>query len=313
MPHDRVRCHVLFLVLVSFFAAISASFSHEEPAVHRHRHRQLAASNTSAVSDRQPTTTRYGQASVYLASERIVLFIGGQVGPSATVVTNDVFAISLDNATSSPPLGEVVPRLDLTAGLPPQAWAAVAVDATERIWTIGGVTQDCTRDSLVYTLNVSATTTAISSSTSSWTPLPDTSSASITTNTLPPRRRQAAAVAVKDGDEIWVFGGIAGPYTCSFDTAAYAGMDRWTTADGSVQSLGWDQDVFRQLGVSPPSSDYAAVALDDGVRVVFVGGQASDGSLVNMTSLLVFDTQTESWSVEVRKYYHTGLSLLDLN
>jgi hypothetical protein len=303
MPHRYGRLFAVIVVLSLLVTAISA-FSHDEPAVHRHRHRyrQLAGNSTISTT---PSTARYGHSSLYLREQRTVLFIGGQVGPSDTVVTNDVFSLSLDSASSST---AITPRPDLTAGLPPQAWAAVALDAKQFIWSIGGVTQDCSRDSVAYTLNVSTWATEASASrlAGGWNPLvapeaQDGNNASTTSSSsFPPRRRQAAAVAVKDGEDIWVFGGVSGPYTCSLDTVAYAGMDKWATGTpGAVQSLGWDMDLFQRMGVSAPFSDYGATAIDDGVRVVLVGGQAADGSFLNLTSLLVFDTQAQSWTVEV--------------
>lgn len=245
------------------------------------------------------TTGRYGHAAVYQQYTNKILFIGGQVGTSGTYVTNDVLSLDLSKAytpystvsgfteTTNPAL---VP--ELSVGLPPNAWSASSIDAQERIWLIGGVTQDCESDAVAYVLQDAST----------WSPVD-------LGNYRPPRRRQAKAVAVANGTEetsIYIFGGVAEPYTCSLETVGYLAMDIWNTTSTSaaplVDSKPWkipstSMHLDRQRKTYEPAiSDYAAVSLPNQQAILYVGGQDASGRLVPMNELLLFNTSTLAWS-----------------
>ncbi|BGP43206.1 hypothetical protein JCM10449v2_007234 [Rhodotorula kratochvilovae] len=254
----------------------------------------LTYSNASAALPTVVDATnegRYGHSAVYLpppANE--LLLIGGQVGENGTTITNEVLRFRLastflwgDRPVSAIPDN---PAKDtaLAAGLPATAWAAAAVDAQARPWLVGGVTADCEADGIAHVLDTGSSSWAVPALSSRY----------------PPRRRQASAVAVANattgGTDVWVFGGIADEFTCSSETIGYAGIDRYDTVSGVVESMPWNAPG----GVAPsewepPVSDYSATALADGSGVVVIGGQASDGHLADTMSVLVFDVATRSW------------------
>lgn len=266
------------------------------------QHTQPRVYAVSPSSNSTTLTGRYGHAAVFQQYQNKILFIGGQVGTSGTYVTNDVLSLDLTKPytpystlsgfteTTNPAL---VP--ELSVGLPPNAWSAYSVDAQERIWLIGGVTQDCERDAVAYVLQDAST----------WEPVD-------LGNYRPPRRRQAKAVSVASGTEetsIYIFGGVAEPYTCSLETVGYLAMDIWnttsTTTTPLVDSKSWKApsttaQLERQWqNYEPAISDYAAVSLASQQAIVYVGGQDASGRLAAMDEILVFNTSTNAWSRQV--------------
>ncbi|GAA6055024.1 hypothetical protein JCM3770_006699 [Rhodotorula araucariae] len=234
---------------------------------------------------------RYGHSAVYLPPPtNELLLIGGQVGENGTSITSEVLRFRLastflwgDRPVSAIPDN---PAKDtaLAAGLPATAWAAAAVDAQARPWLVGGVTANCEVDGIAHVLDRASPSWAVPALSPRY----------------PPRRRQASAVAVANattgGTDVWVFGGIADDFTCSSETIGYAGIDRYDTVSGLVESIPWNAPG----GVAPsewepPVSDYSATALPDRAGVVVIGGQASDGDLADTTSVLVFDVAERSW------------------
>lgn len=292
---------ILFLAFLHLLAGVQGSHKHKSGLVTRLKHRQLAEVSTARIANTTVSPSaalnalqkgRYGHSSVYLASSNSILFIGGQVGESGTFITNDVLELDLNQPF--PSATNPTQRPELSVGLPPHAWAAVTLDNEGKIWVIGGVTQDCAEDSLAVVLDQKS---------GKWSTvtLPSTSS-------IPPRRRQARAITTLPGlspitnlptSNIWVWGGIAEPYTCSFDTVAYLGIDLWDTSAQVAQTFSWSSFGGGLQGYKPAVSDYTAVVLRDGVRVVFVGGQAASGDYVGLREVLVFDTKEQSWSLQV--------------
>ncbi|GAA5891601.1 hypothetical protein JCM8208_007335 [Rhodotorula glutinis] len=257
-----------------------------------------ASSSLPTVVDTATAQGRYGHSAVYLpppANE--LLLIGGQVGETDTSITSDVLRFRLasslvwgaDRPVSSIP-DNPLKNSSLAVGLPASAWGAAAVDAQGRAWLIGGVTADCDKDAIAHVLS----TTSSSSSTTSWT-------VPALAPRYPPRRRQASALAVANsttgGTDVWVLGGIADSWTCSSDTIGYAGVDRYDTASGLVESMPWSAPGgVDPAEWEPPVSDYAAVVLERGVGILVVGGQGSDGHLADMAEVLNFDVATRSWT-----------------
>lgn len=282
-------------------------------------------SSIGGVDRQQKIRGRYGHSAVYLPKRDQVLFIGGQVGTQGTYITNDVLSLNLSapyfshsssiaNGTDlsnhtifSSGNSDVLfesqnanPRQEtnLTSDLPPNAWAASAVDDQERVWLIGGVTQDCQNDAAAYVLEDTLDEEEVNRySARSW--------RAISPARRPPRRRQARAVsvpqngtAVNSGDGIYVFGGIAEPYTCSLETVGYLAMDDWQAwSNGTVVGTSpWEApDGYGE----PPVSDYAAVQLGETDGIVYLGGQTASGKLVEMDSLLLYNTTTGLYSSQV--------------
>lgn len=281
---------------------------HDAAAVHHRRTSPSAHANASAVVDASASLAkgRFGHSSVYLPDSNQVLFVGGQIGKLSsdgeTLITNDVLALNLsapfDSAAHQPSESP-----DLAKLVMPQAWAATAVDRMGNVWTIGGLTQDCAADAVASVLDVTHETSA-----------PALAGRAATSG--PPRRRQAHAVALADstgGDnatDIYVWGGLAEPYTCSIDTVGYLAMDIWSssTSGRSVRTVQFKTPKDAPERYRPPISDYATAALDDG-RIVVIGGQTTDGSLTPMNRVLVFDPVASNWSIIVRRLRYRLRSL----
>lgn len=165
-----------------------------------------------------PSEGRYGHSAVYLPTNNTLLFIGGQVGDNGTTITSQVLSFDLASPFlwGSRPVSAIPnnpsPATELTSRRIASAWAASAIDSSNRTWLIGGVTESCERDPIAWTLDGAE-----------W-------SVPTLTGRRPPRRRQAQAVVVPNylsgKDDVWVFGGIADEYTCSETTSGYLGIDR---------------------------------------------------------------------------------------
>lgn len=259
----------------------SPSFSNSSQAIP-----SVVANSTST------SLGRYGHSAIYLEEEQKILFIGGQVGTEGTVISTEVLSFDLSssflwgNRPSS-----AIPNNPATIpshGLPAHAWASSAADDQGRSWLIGGVTEDCDKDGMAYLLRDEG-----------WT-------APSLSPRAPPRRRQATAVALLNAttshSDLFVFGGIAERFTCSQGTIGYRGVDRYDTASGEVEMFGWTapEGWGGQEAWEPPVSDATAVVLEDGGSVAIIGGQTASGGLFGMSSILVFDVESRSWTAQVR-------------
>ncbi|GAA5839048.1 hypothetical protein JCM9279_002576 [Rhodotorula babjevae] len=260
-----------------------------------------ASSSLPTVVDTTPAQGRYGHSAVYLpppANE--LLLIGGQVGESDTAITNDVLRFRLASSLvwgADRPLSAIpdnpLKNSSLATGLPASAWGAAAVAAQGQAWLIGGVTADCDKDAIAHVLSTVPASSSSSSATAWAVPA--------LSPRYPPRRRQASALAVANattgGTDVWVLGGIADSWTCSTDTIGYAGVDRYDTVSGLVESMPWSAPGgVDPAEWEPPVSDYAAVVLEQGVGILVVGGQGSDGHLADMAEVFNFDVATRSWT-----------------
>ena len=281
-------------------ATFSSHFNGLRDKFSLHSLRSIApnARNTSQVLPtiaNQTSESRVGHTAVYLTAKQELLFIGGQVGETGLAVTNSILAFRLNSSLVFGPRAiptvnnnpSLSPKLSLS--LPPHAWAASAVDAIGRIFVIGGVTRNCMKDGAAYVLEGG-----------SW-------STTLATPRAPPRRRQAQAISISNTtsglDDIYVFGGIAEPYTCSKETTGYLGMDRWTTGSGEVQNFPWRTPAGAEVDYEPAVSDYSGTLLGDGNSIAYIGGQSADGVLANMGRILIFDTKARAWSLQVRRVF----------
>ena len=259
-------------------------------------HRFQTRNNIFRPQDANATSThgRYGHAAAFLPSLNTLLLIGGQVGASGTYITNDVVELNLDQPIRRATLSQIAnpaSRPDLSAGLPPLAWAAHGVDAADRIWLVGGVTEDCEEDAAAYTLT---------SPELSWQPVQPV-------GRRPPRRRQAAGVFISHDDSagqshetLHVFAGVAEQHTCSLETSAYLAIDHWSDNrhldNTTVKTDLWKSPTYG-APIPPAVSDYAAFKLPgchDGV--VYLGGQDVSGKLLGMDTALLYNTTTGLWA-----------------
>ena len=290
---------VVALAVSPSSATFSSHFSglREKFSLHALRSIAPTSSNSSILPTiaNQTSGSRVGHTAVYLTATQELLFIGGQVGETGLAVTNSILTFRLNTSfvfgqRAIPSLNNnpsLSPKLSLT--LPPHAWAAAAVDAVGRIFIIGGVTRNCNKDGAAYVLEGG-----------SW-------STPLATPRAPPRRRQAQAISINNAtselDDIYVFGGIAEPYTCSRETTGYLGMDRWTSGSGEVQNFPWMTPAGAEVDYEPAVSDYTGTLLGNGNSIAYIGGQSAEGVLANMGQILIFDSRVRAWSLQVRSQF----------
>lgn len=193
-----------------------------------------------------------------------VLFIGGQVTGSGTYISNDVLYLSPRLPFAGPRSAQPNPVLvpGLSNGLPPRAWGTGARDAAGRLWVIGGVVEDCQKDAGAYAWIFRQNMTNVE-----WVPITpslkparrrqaslipilrrnytaianhshspaDTPPASPNVTEYPISVSISNDTAIENTDYDFVVpGGIAEPYTCSPETVAYLGVDRWSPPSASV-------------------------------------------------------------------------------
>ncbi|GAA5881282.1 hypothetical protein JCM1840_003844 [Sporobolomyces johnsonii] len=267
-----------------------------------------STSSPTVVASTTSSTGRFGHSAVYLPppTNQILLF-GGQVGDNGTQITSSVLRFDAastflwgDRPVSAIPDNPAVDAT-LSSGFPATAWAASALDEQERTWIVGGVTDSC-QEPMAHVLNGSSWSTPTLSP------------------RVPPRRRQASAVAVANlttqGTDVWVFGGIAEAYTCSSETIGYVGIDRYDTALDTVESMAWAAPINATSDWEAPVSDYTATLLDDGSSIAIVGGQTAQGELAGMDQVLVFNVDLRNWyqktvsgSVPTSRMGHTAVPL----
>lgn len=252
------------------------------------------------VTDPERAEGRYGHSAVYIEERDLIYFIGGQLrgNTSATRITNQVLSMNLSSLfvwdTSSDHADNPSAISALSKGLPATAWASSAVDGEGLIWLLGGVSEDCSRDSTAHILDAQSK----SKSRRRWS-VPKLKPRSA------PRRRQASAVAVRNsttgGSDFYVLGGIAEKDTCSEGTVGYRGVDRYDTRSREVESFGWEAPLAESSGqgFEPPLSDYTATLLADGKTIAVVGGQAASGEIASMERVLLLDVETRRWTSQV--------------
>jgi hypothetical protein len=228
---------------------------------------------------------RYGHSAAVL--DRALLLLGGQVQKpgKSLFITNDVVAVDLSAPVTAKTKHRIDPRW--SQHLLPTAWAT-AVKTGDDVWLLGGVTQDCEADAVNMVLDGKRAT---------WTSVPSNAH-------TPPRRRQAQAIAIPDKGTpyIYLWGGIADPFTCSLDTVAYMGLDVHNAITQRVATYSWEKlAVNLPKSYKPPISDYAAVPLPDGLCIAFIGGQVSRGELADLSTILVLDTNKMLFTLQVSR------------
>ncbi|GAA5911355.1 uncharacterized protein JCM6883_000064 [Sporobolomyces salmoneus] len=309
-----------------------------------------SSSSTNGVTTVSTTGTysgRFGHSSVYLSPPvNKLLIIGGQLDSSTNSsesgsieVTNEVleFNVAGSYLWGEEREGSAIPdnpwapsSLSLGEG-EGSAFMGSGMDGDdELVWLIGGIKSgDCDGDVAIRSFNFSSLSSPSSSSSDS-----NGSSAWTTNSTflprLPPRRRQASMVPIKNlttlSTDLWVFGGIADEYSCSTSsqgTVGYEGIDRYSPKLGTVESFAWEKPI--NLNESEewkgnPISDYSVEVLGDGTSVVILGGQTSEGEFVGLENVLVFNVELREWYTKITagpapspRMGHISLSLSSSN
>ncbi|GAA99023.1 uncharacterized protein L969DRAFT_84240 [Mixia osmundae IAM 14324] len=275
--------------------------------------------NASHVQHDRPLTattakSRYGHSAVYLPSRQSLLLIGGE--DEQGLITNEVTLLDLSksyasaaNASATLPFSPLTMANESTRGweegLTPHAFAAIALGEDERIYIVGGLTQDCNNDALIYSLdtsNASSSHTAASFA-PQW-------QASIVSNTtyIPPRRRQNQAVALDGGKTVYVYGGIAEPYTCSLDRVGYLGIDIYHADNGTIESIPFEllsapnvvSSASASSGDGATSVTHATMSSTALPQSVLVD-QSRDASIIkDRTGLQASATEAATSSVTIR-------------
>lgn len=270
-----------------------------------------STSNDSTTSYTAPLNSgRFGHASLYLPPPlNQVLLLGGQLtlsnstsSSSEPITTNSILQFNLassylygsDRPTSAIPNNPFESTL-YSSNFQPTSFVASGVDYDlDLLYLIGGTTEgDCSssssEDSIIQSFN-------LTSPSSSWT------SPSFLPR-LPPRRRQAQLLTTSNSStlstDLWVLGGISDPSSCSLSPSplGYLGIDHYSPLTNEVESFKWQVPEGWQGDV--PVSDYSSEVLDDGTSLVVFGGQTTEGEMVGLEKVLVFNTETREWYAKV--------------
>ncbi|GAA5887946.1 hypothetical protein JCM16303_005641 [Sporobolomyces ruberrimus] len=300
--------------------------------------RNLVSSTVSLATTNTTTTSndsggggggRYGHQSLYLSPPlNQLILLGGQLDPSSsnsssqspqlatTVLRFNVASTFLygdDRPISSIPDNPSIDSSWTTTTTPSAFMAGAVVYDDRTVYLAGGIKPtigggSCSDDvSIVRSFNFSSSTPSTAGGgqtrrewvTPSFSPR------------LPPRRRQAQMIPVTNlttlSTDLWVLGGIADEFTCSSDdtTVGYVGIDRYSTKLGQVESIAWTEPTNGRGGSQSggwkgqPVSDYSAELLEDGTSIVVIGGQTSQGELVDLENVLVFNVESREWYSKV--------------
>ncbi|SAM67610.1 uncharacterized protein UBRO_20445 [Ustilago bromivora] len=287
-----------------------------------------------------PPTRRWGQTATFLPKHNVVLVVGVQTSLWGEI-TNDVYALDvsdlytaeLSNATT-----QTWQRLS-SEGLPAHAFAAAStladpVDGTEKLWIVGGVTQNCAQDAPAYVWSAPAGDITVGS----W------SAVYANNGVSPSRRRGAKAITVASANSttVMVSGGSYDATTCATSNGTYMGVDMWTqtlstsssssstasaSSSGSSSSLIANAPESAHFGIDYTTSAYAtvsSVALDPlmtdfslvdyttvrlpatttcGEKIHFLGGKDNTGSMGPLDRFWALDIPTGNWE----RWNATGL------
>ncbi|KAJ1031473.1 hypothetical protein NDA13_001866 [Ustilago tritici] len=224
-------------------------------------------------------------------------------------------------------------------GLPAHAFAAAStladpVDGTEKLWIVGGVTQNCAQDAPAYVWSAPAGDITAGS----W------SAVYADNGVSPSRRRDAKAITVASANSITVMvsGGSYDATTCATSNGTYMGVDMWTqtlsksssssstasaSSSRSSSSLIANAPESAHFGIDYTTSTYttvSSVALDPrmtdfslvdyttvrlpatttcGEKILFLGGKDNTGSMAPLDRLWALDVPTGNWE----RWNATGL------
>ncbi len=280
------------------------------------------ANGTESTMAVAPPSRRWGQTATFLPAHNVVLVVGGQTGLSGAI-TNDVWALDVSglssNTSSSNATSQSWRRLS-SEGLPAHAYAAASsvidpADSSEKLWIVGGVTQNCVQDAPAYVWSAPVGNITAGN----WTAVyPDN-------GVSPSRRRGAKAVALAttNSTSIMVSGGTYDVSTCASSNGTYMGVDMWSqsssfstsssplissssatahvvidiaagTSYSSVQSLALDPRM-RDFSLT----DYTTVVLPAngtcGEKVLFLGGKDQNNNLAPLDKFWALDVATGDW------------------
>ena len=343
VTEPRQRRDEIFPAVVAVNSTLAPTSSEDAPALTIVFETANGTESNVALA---PPSKRWGQTATYLPTHNVILVVGGQTSLSGEI-TNDVYALDVADMSAasigSNSSAQSWQRLS-SDGLPAHAFAAASsvvdpTDGVERLWIVGGVTQNCALDAPAYVWSAPVGNVTAGK----W-------EAVYTDNGVVPRRRRGAkAVTVTAGNStsIMVSGGSYDASTCETTNGSYMGVDMWTlssasssssssttatmatsetahvgiditgTAYAAVQSLALDP---RMRGFS--LTDYTTVTLPAngtcGEKVLFLGGQDERGRMAPLDRFWVLDTATGDWEhwnatglIPAGRMAHTAVATAD--
>ncbi|TKY85996.1 hypothetical protein EX895_004821 [Sporisorium graminicola] len=270
----------------------------------------------SAMTVAAPPTKRWGQTATYLPTHNLVLVVGGQT-TLAGEITNDVYALDVADMSAaslaSNSTAQSWQRLS-SDGLPAHAYAAASAavdpaDGTEKLWILGGITQDCATDAPAYVWSAPVG----NATAGTWAAVHSDN------GVIPARRRgaKAATLASANSTSIMVSGGYFDATTCASSNGTYMGVDMWSYSSSSVHSNSAIETAH--VGIDMTGTAYASIqslALDSrmrdfsltdyttvvlpangtcGEKVLFLGGKDQTGSMAPLNKFWALDVASGDW------------------
>ncbi|CDS01984.1 hypothetical protein [Sporisorium scitamineum] len=269
----------------------------------------------SSMAVAAPPTKRWGQTATYLPTHNLVLVVGGQTSLAGDI-TNDVYALDVTDLSASSltsnSTAQSWQRLS-SEGLPAHAYAAASAavdpaDGIEKLWIVGGVTQNCATDAPAYVWsapigNVTA---------GKWAAVYSDNGVS------PVRRRGAKAVTLNSANEtsIMVSGGQFDAATCATTNGTYLGVDMWSpsstpstnsaiqTAHVGIDMTGTSYATIQSIALDSRMidfslTDYTTVVLPSngtcGEKTLFLGGKDQSGSMAPLDKFWALDVSSGNW------------------
>ncbi|KIS69920.1 uncharacterized protein UMAG_10155 [Mycosarcoma maydis] len=270
-----------------------------------------------------PPTKRWGQTATYVRGHNVVLVVGGQTSISGDI-TNDVYALDVSDLSAASMVSnssaQSWQRLS-SNGLPAHAYAAASVvtdpvDGSDKLWIVGGVTENCAHDAPAYVWSAPAGNITAGK----WAPV------YADNGVAPSRRRGAKAVTLTSSNatpSVLVSGGTYDASTCASTNGTYAGLDVWgqstflhtslashnlsksiETAHVGVDVTGTTYATIQSLAIDARMrdfslTDYATVVLPAngtcGEKVVFLGGKDGSGNMARLDKFWVLDVGSGNW------------------
>ncbi|KAN0065529.1 hypothetical protein ACQY0O_001366 [Thecaphora frezii] len=342
------------LITVVFTHGDAADQSHPQQAQPQPQQQQQQQQQQQYAEEGEardhPPVARWGQTAAYLPDHNAILFVGGQTNKQGSI-TNDVYALDLsgtraktganDQRSARGPSHRSNRWIRLSSeGLPPHAFAASTVTgsssssasdgaAGEKLWIIGGVTQDCQKDAPAYYWSAPSgdiTRGSWSNLTVQGAPvrrhgaraiqLPNSYLDSIVSSTQVVSQSGGSSLSItsmtnSSGTTVMVVGGTADSsvcYTVSGDNRSvrYVGADLWNAGASYKQRR--PASFVRSFGLdtklqSLPLVDYSTVLVpgdksssgDASDKVVFIGGKVGSGELAQLERLWVLNLRSGNW------------------
>ncbi|WWD20222.1 hypothetical protein CI109_104698 [Kwoniella shandongensis] len=214
---------------------------------------------------------RWGHQAVYVKSKQAMYVVGGEVISSHTEITNEVLILPLNTSSPSFSTGS-------STGLPPHAFGSMIINPeSDSLVVVGGMTSACGTDGTTHTLNLSSNDGWITSSPNNFV-----------------RRRGAGLAWVDNGSSggaVMAVGGIADTYACASSTYSYPASDVLSLPISSSSLISSRNLPTSLTGSTLAVSDFS-IAADPTGKIYLAGGQSSNGDLVGLETIGIWDASS---------------------